>query len=157
MDADVHPISETTALQFCASDVTYTLACPTAARRLLGLNSSDMITDTRPLPLSALKLRCMFTCSYNRWERGKNQAFLDRSLAMEPLQLWKDYAQVLIVRKDQVEKYMKDCGQDYIIVGLPASMNVQLKQGEKHIQVLLDTLRNSGACGPQPQPKIQTL
>ena len=149
VDALVNPpISETAELKFCKGAVTYTLACPTAAQHLLQPNSVDV------RPLSALKLRCMFTCSYNRWERGKNQAFLDRSLAMEPLQLWQDYAQVLIVRKDQVKSYMEHCGKHYIIVGLPASMNVQLKQDEEHIQVLRDTLRNSGAV-PKPQPKYK--
>ena len=142
VDADVHqPGLETVKLKFCTGDVTYTLACPTDAKPLL--QQSDGVR-----PLSALKLRCMFTCSYNRWERGKKQAFLDRSLAMEPLQLWKDYAQVLIVRKDQVINYMKHCGQHYIIVGLPESMDVQLKQGEEHIKVLLGTLRNNAACEP---------
>lgn len=155
-DADVVVESKTAKLhhQFCKSAVTYMFACPTAAKHLLGLDPSGMITDTRPLPLSALKLRCMFTCSYNRWEKGKKQAFLDRSLAMEPLQLWQDYAQVLIVRKDQVQSYMEHCGQHYIIVGLPASMNVQLKQDEEHIQVLRDTLRISGAV-PQPLLKYK--
>ena len=144
MNADEHPPQRitTTELKFCQGDVTYTLACPLAAQPLMQREPGP----DGVMPLSTLKLRCMFTCSYNRWEAGKDQAFLDRSKAMEPLELWKDYAQVLIVREDQVTKYMKQCGLHYIIVGLPASMNVQLKKNEESIKVLLGTLRSSSAC-----------
>ena len=142
VNADEHPPQRitTTELKFCRGGVSYTLACPHAAQPLMRPGPDGV------RPLSTLKLRCMFTCSYNRWEAGKDQAFLDRSKAMEPLELWKDYAQVLIVREDQVTKYMKQCGQHYIIVGLPASMDVQLKENEEFIKVLLGTLRRSSSC-----------
>ena len=97
-------------LEHCSGSVTYDLVYPDEAKPLLQPGQAGGSLRAQ----NGLKLRWMFTCSYNRSKPGKNQAFLDRHRAMQPLELWKDYAQVLIVRKDQVSEYKVHCGKHYI-------------------------------------------
>ena len=111
----------------------YKLVCPTEAQRLLTMDQPSGSWRAQ----NDLHLRWMFTCSYKRSEPGKNQAFLDRQKAMEPLELWKDYAQVLIVREDQIDQYKAHCGEHYIIVGLPKAMSIRLVKDEALIKVSL--------------------
>ena len=66
------------------------------------------------------KLFWMFTCSYGRAERS----CLDRAEVMKPLQPG-EYAQVLIVRKEQRELYSRRFGGSYIIATLPEEMTVK--------------------------------
>ena len=69
------------------------------------------------------KLFWMFTCSYNRAERS----CLDRREVMQPLQPGQ-YAQVLVVRKEQRQFYSRRFGASHIIVTLPEEMT--LRYGE---------------------------
>ena len=107
---DEEPSKKTVQLEFCSEPVSYDLVFPKEAQPLLQTEPGGSLRAQ-----NGLKLRWMFTCSYNRSKPGKNQAFLDRHRAMQPLELWKDYAQVLIVRKDQVSEYKVHCGKHYII------------------------------------------
>ena len=84
---DMEPRKITVKLKFCSEPVAYDLVFPKEAQPLLQTGQAGGSLRAQ----NGLKLRWMFTCSYNRSEPGKNQAFLDRHRAMLPLKLWKEH------------------------------------------------------------------
>jgi hypothetical protein len=108
----------------CDGQVQYSLLLPDAARSWLPI---DQEGNPHAWGKSSVHVRWIVTCSYNRYAPGKTQALLNREKAMEPLNVWEDYAQVLIVRESELQGYHNYCGHHYIIVGMPEQLTVEYK------------------------------